>query len=294
MLYNQNMIDPKLKEKVAIVTGANHGIGAATAKALAAQGVKVFITYYRVPSEDKSLNDKSDPSVPGDTMYKANLAKDASEVLSEIKNMSGQVVAYEYDLSKPGSITEIFNKAEEAFGQVDILVNNAAYCKPDTLLPNNNESSPGGHVVQEITSKTHDNHFAINSRAVALMMYEFAKRHQKRNGSWGRMINISSDGDDCFPTEVSYGASKAALVSYSRSAAVEFGPLGITVNVLSLGAVQTGWMSPEVEKQELETIPLRKIGQPEDVADVIVFLASDQARWITGQKIYVGGGHRMI
>lgn len=288
------MVDTKLKDKVAIVTGANHGIGAATAKALAAQGVKVFITYYRIPAKDKSLNGKSDPSIPGDAMYKANLNKDASEILNAIKNMGGQAVAYEYDLSKTESIAEIFNKAEEAFGQVDILVNNAAYCKPDTLLPNNNESSPGGHTVQEITPETHDKHFAVNSRAVALMMYEFAKRYQKRNGGGGRIINISSDGDDCFPTEVSYGASKAALVSYSRSATAEFGPLGITVNVLSLGAVQTGWMSPEVEIQELETIPLRKIGQPEDVADVIVFLSSDQARWITGQKIYVGGGHRMM
>ncbi|PJE63356.1 3-ketoacyl-ACP reductase [Candidatus Roizmanbacteria bacterium CG10_big_fil_rev_8_21_14_0_10_45_7] len=288
------MIDPKLKNKVAIVTGANHGIGATTAKALSAQGVKVFITYYRIPPEDKSLEIKSDPSIPGDAMYKANLAKDATEVLDAIKQIGGQAVAYEYDLSNTDVIKEMFDKAEQELGSVEILVNNAAYCKPDTLLFDNDEKSVSGHSMNTISAETHDKHFAINSRAVALMMNEFTKRYQKSNGSGGRIINISSDGDDCFPTEVSYGASKAALVSYSRSAAVEFGPLGITVNVLSLGAVQTGWMSPEIEKQELETIPLRKIGQPEDVADVIVFLASDQARWITGQKIYVGGGHRMI
>jgi len=288
------MIDTKLKDKVAIVTGANQGIGAAIAKALVAQGVKVFITYFRVSSEDKSFDDKSDPSIPGDALYKANLMKDASEVLAEIKNMGGQAIAYECDLSKSENITEIFNKAEIAFGQVDILVNNAAYCKADTFLLDPDERSVTGHKMNNITQESHDKHFAINSRAVALMMSEYTNRYNKRNGDWGRIINISSDGDDCFPTEISYGASKAALVSYSRSAAIELGPFGITVNVLSLGAVQTGWMSPELEKQERDLIPLRKVGRPQDVADVVVFLASDQARWINGQKIYVGGGHRMM
>ncbi len=288
------MINPKLEGKVAIVTGANHGIGAAAAKALAAQGVKVFLTFYRGAVKDKNLDEDTNVSIPGDAMYKANLQKDASEVLKEIEEAGGKAVAYEYDLSDVNVIPEIFNKAEQELGPVEILVNNAAYCKPDTFLFNTEEKSVSGHDMNTISAETHDKHFAINSRAVALMMHEFFKRHKARNSRWGRIINISSDGDDCFPSEVSYGASKAALVSYSRSAAVEFGSSGITVNVLSLGAVQTGWMSKEVEEKALAAIPLKKIGQPVDVADVIVFLASDQARWITGQKIYVGGGHRMM
>lgn len=227
-------------------------------------------------------------------MYKVNLTKDASETLKEIQDIGGEAVAFEYDLSNPDVIPEIFDKAEEAFGQVDILVNNAAYDKPDTLLSDPRGHSASGHGMDSITKETFDKHFAVNTKAAALLMHEFTKRYMGRNGSWGRIINISTDGDDCFPTEVSYGASKAALVAYSRTAAKEFGPLGITVNVLSLGAVQTGWISPELEKKILESFPLRKIGQPRDVADVVVFFASEQARWITGQKIYVGGGHRVI
>src|SRR5690606_36002205 len=103
-------------------------------------------------------------------------------------------------------------------------------------------------------------------------------------------------GAGCFPNEVSYGASKAALESLSRSAAVEFGPLGINVNIISPGPTQTGdpgWITPEMEQQMAQRIPLGRPGRPEDLADVIVFLASHQARWITGQLIRVNGGHMM-
>ncbi|MBI4008701.1 SDR family oxidoreductase [Candidatus Roizmanbacteria bacterium] len=108
------------------------------------------------------------------------------------------------------------------------------------------------------------------------------------------MVNISTDAPDCFPTEISYGASKAALESYSRSAAVELGTYGITVNIVAPGPIQTGWMTDKVEKEQAKNIPLRRIGKPEDVADVIVFLASDQARWVTGQRLFVGGGNRVV
>jgi 3-oxoacyl-[acyl-carrier protein] reductase len=138
-----------------------------------------------------------------------------------------------------------------------------------------------------------DRLFAVNTRAVALMMAEFTRRHVERGANWGRIVNISTAGAEVFPSEISYGASKLALEGYTRSAALELGQFGITVNVLSLGPVQTGWITPELEKEILPTIPLGRIGRPEDVADVIVFFASEQARWVTAQKIYVGGGHGM-
>jgi 3-oxoacyl-[acyl-carrier protein] reductase len=124
-------------------------------------------------------------------------------------------------------------------------------------------------------------------------MKEFVSRYLKNNLGSGRIVNISTAGAYCFPSEISYGASKFALESYTRSAAVELGKYGITVNALSLGPVQTGWINAALEKEILPSIPLGRLGSPEDVADVVVFLASYQARWITGQRIYIGGGHGM-
>ncbi len=92
---------------------------------------------------------------------------------------------------------------------------------------------------------------------------------------------------------MSYGASKAALESYSRSAAMELGQFGITVNVVAPGPIQTGWIPAETEQPIVEDIPLGRMGRPDDVADVVVFLASEQARWVTGQRLFVGGGHRV-
>jgi 3-oxoacyl-[acyl-carrier protein] reductase len=105
-------------------------------------------------------------------------------------------------------------------------------------------------------------------------------------------VNISTAGSECFPSEASYGASKHALESYTRTAARELGQFGITVNVLALGPVQTGWITPQLEQALVPTLALGRLGTPEDVADVVVFLASEQARWVTGQKIFVDGGHR--
>ena len=144
-----------------------------------------------------------------------------------------------------------------------------------------------------VDAGSHDRHFAVNSRAVALLMAEYARRHVSRGADWGRVVNISTDGADCFPGEVSYGASKAALESYSCSAAMELGQYGITVNVVAPGPIQTGWIPAEAEQPIVETIPLGRMGRPDDVADVVVFLASEQARWVTGQRLFVGGGHRV-
>jgi 3-oxoacyl-[acyl-carrier protein] reductase len=126
------------------------------------------------------------------------------------------------------------------------------------------------------------------------MMAEFARRRIEQSKHRGRIINVSTDGSAGFVREVSYGASKFALESYSRAAASELGRYGITVNIVSPGPIQTGYIATELEQQLNEEIPLGRIGQPEDVADVIVFLTSEQARWLTGQLLFVGGGHRMI
>lgn len=289
-------IDTGLKEKVALLTGGNnpYGIGAAIAKAFAAQGAKVFIQYLRSFSQTVEA---SKLSVSGEAFYLAQQARSADEVIRAIRKRGGQAEAWEADLSDPAVIPELFDRAEKAFGSVQVLVNNAAHCNPDTFIPQSqldvDSRAVDGFPMRTITADSHDRHFAVNSRAVALMMAEFARRHIERGARWGRIINVSTDGASGFGSEVSYGASKHALESYSRAATSELGQYGITVNIVSLGPIQTGWIAPEMEQRIALEIPLGRVGQPEDVADVIVFLASEQARWLTGQLLYVGGGHQM-
>jgi 3-oxoacyl-[acyl-carrier protein] reductase len=295
------MIDPGLNGKVALITGANspYGIGAAAARAFAAQGAAVFITYLRqhIDLSPQAAQALDAAGVPGEAFYQAAQQLTAETVVGEIRAAGGRVAAIEADLADPASVPMLFDRAEQTFGPVDLLINNAAYCVPDTFIPplqlSADVRAAGGAVLAPITAESHDRHFAVNSRAVALMIAEFARRHVIRGAAWGRIINISTDGAPGFASEVSYGASKYALESYSRAAAKELGQFGITVNVMSLGPIQTGWIAPELERSIEQHTPLGRAGQPEDVADAMLLLAADQARWITGQVIYVGGGHRM-
>ncbi|MCB9454461.1 MAG: SDR family oxidoreductase [Anaerolineaceae bacterium] len=291
------MINPQLDGKTAIVTGANNplGIGSAVAKALAAQGVRVFITYYRLPAEGAVTGDGQ----PGEALYRQTRAGDAREVLGAIRAAGGQAEAWEANLSEPMVIPALFDRVNALFGPVNILVNNAAHSTADTFVPTQGdlvnttsvEWISGG--VPVISPGSIDRHFAINTRAVALLMAEFARRHVGRGADWGRIINISTDGAHGFPSETSYGASKLALESYSRAAAGELGQFGITVNILSPGAIQTGWITPALEVDVKQNTPLGRVGYPEDIADAIVFLASHQGRWITGQTLRVNGGRVM-
>lgn len=295
------MVDPGLKDKVVLITGGNNprGIGAATARAFAAQGAAVFVHYFRQPIPQFAKSAEAGASdTPGVAFYYAMQTRSANEVIQTIRDRGGRAEAWEADLAEPAVVGELFDRAERAFGAVDVLINNAALDEFDTFLPGKSpaqgDQNPAtGLPMSTLTARSHDRHFAVNSRAVALLTAEFARRHIAVGRRWGRIVNVSTDGASGFPGEVSYWASKHALESYSRAAAAELGPYGITVNVVSPGPVQTGWISPELEEKAVPAIPLRRLGQPEDLADAIVFFASEQARWITGQMIYVGGGHRM-
>ncbi len=278
------MIDPLLKNKVALVTGANHGIGAAIAKALARQGVKVFVTYLRSANTDKWR----------ESAYIKNQSQSADKIISEIRKNGGEAEAIEADLNDFSVIKKLFDKTEEIFGPVEILINNAAYCNPDTFEPREFVEKKTGATSDTITLKEYERHFAVNTTAPVFLMEEFASRHVSKKATWGRIINISTDWADCFPTEISYGASKAATEAFCRAAAVELGKYGITVNIIGPGPIQTGWMSKKVEEAQAQNNPLKRIGQPDDIADVAVFLASEQARWLTGQRFFVGGGNRII
>lgn len=284
------MINPQLEGKVALVTGANHGIGFAIARALAAQGARVFITYKRILET---------ANVPSDSRYARGRAQDASAAVAAIRSTGGNVEALEADLGLPETVPALFDAVERAFGGVEILVNNAAHWEPGTFIPagepleNTFSVSWMDNAVPVFSAALHDAAFAVNTRGTALMMTEFARRHVLRRAGWGRIINISTSGARSFPSEAVYGASKYAMESYSRAAASELGQFGITVNIVSPGPIDTGYINEDMHRVIGEHTPLRRVGEPDDIADVAVFLASHQARWVTGQLIHVGGGHTM-
>lgn len=266
------MINPELKNKVAIVTGGNAGIGASIAKALADQGAKVVI-HYLDPDKSNSESDKEysiEHNLEGE--------ESARDIVNSIQDSGGKAASISGDLNAMETISRLFDFAENEFGPVEILVNNAAHCEfPDTI--------------KKTSKGSIERHFKVNVQAAVLLMKELAIRLEKGINSSGRIINISTDAAQTFATQISYGASKAAIEAYTRSIAIELGPDNITVNCIAPGPIQTGWIDSKLEKQVLPSIPLRRVGYPEDIADCVVFLASKQAQWITGQVIKVSGGH---
>ncbi|KAB8190702.1 SDR family oxidoreductase [Nonomuraea phyllanthi] len=268
------MIDTRLDGKVALITGANHGIGAAAAVALAAEGVSVFLTY-------KRLDPLRHPAYP--EAYDRARAEGADGVVRRIREAGGRAASGEADLTDPAVPKTLFDQAEKAFGPVDILVNNASGWGSDTFTPA--ESDGFGRPLRPVDAETHDGQFAVDVRAPALLIAEFARRHIERGATWGRIIGLTSEGPRGFPSEVSYGASKAAQESYTMSAAHELGPYGITANMVHPPITDTGWINEEVEKLARVHGPLRSVGQPEDVAEVITFLASHQGRRVTAQVV---------
>jgi 3-oxoacyl-[acyl-carrier protein] reductase len=291
------MIDPGLRNKVVLVTGANNpfSIGAAVAGAFAAQGAAIFVAYLRSRPEAFGIDavTAGEATTPGEPFYRARNAEAPDAVLGRLREQAVHVGSEEIDLADPEAMPRLFDRVEETLGPVDILINNAAYSVSDSFIPGPSQEDWAGRMRATVDARSHDRHFAINSQAVALLMAEYARRHVSRGADWGRIVNISTDGADCFPGEVSYGASKAALESYSRSAAMELGQFGITVNVVAPGPIQTGWIPADAEQPIVADIPLGRLGRPDDVADAVVFLASEQARWVTGQRLFVGGGHRV-
>jgi len=267
------MMDTHIKDKVVLVTGANFGIGAATARAFAAEGARVAIHYLDAPPPEKW-----EDAYVALHVVKGRTA--AEEVVNQIQQQDGRAIAISGDLSIPATIPMLFDRVEAALGPVDVLVNNAAHCEdPDTIF-----TTSAGSL---------DRYYAVNIRGTVLLIAEFIRRYEQRQGSWGRIINLSTDAAQRFAGQIVYGATKATIEAFTRSIAIEAGPLGITVNTVAPGPVQTGWMTEDMVERQVPHIPLRRVGLPVDIADVIVFLASDQARWLTGQVIKVSGGHEL-
>ena len=270
------MVDYGLKGRVALVTGANNpqGIGAATALAFAREGAKVILVYKKVFRPfDKSKTGRNGP----DRYYEAN-AGNADPVESRLREMNADCLILESDISDEESVKKIYSAALERYGKVDILVNNAAV-----------DDENGLDTIEKITRKVIDDTFAVNVRGSLLMMRELINRR----GDYGRIINISTDASQIFAGQITYGASKATLEALTRSIAIEAGKYGITVNCVAPGPTQTGWIDDDLEKAVIPLIPMGKLIRPEDIAETIIFLASEQAGMLTGQVIKVSGGHAL-
>jgi 3-oxoacyl-[acyl-carrier protein] reductase len=290
------MLDPALERKVVLITGANHGIGAATARRFAEQGAHVFLTYYRPPCRysETQLRRAREDGIGGDVLYRALQQQPIEPLLQALRDRGGIAQAYEADLADPANVAVLFDACGATLGPVDVLVNNHTLCVLETFDPAQVRAEEEEDAAVHLLSAARiDAHFAVNARAYALMMAEYAQRYVHRGAQVGRIINLSTDAAHAHAGNVSYAASKHAIESYSRSAAVELGKYGITVNVVAPGPIQTGYLTPQALAEITAETPLRRVGEPEDVAEVILFLASQQARWLTGQLLYVGGGWRM-
>jgi 3-oxoacyl-[acyl-carrier protein] reductase len=263
-----------MTHRTAIVTGANHGIGAATAQALARQDCAVLVTFL-------SLDDPPDPGLPA--AYREHRARDAGDVVARIRAAGGQAIAVEADLADPATPARLFDTAEEQLGPVSVLVNNATGWLADTFAPQAHDRH--GRSLQAVTARTWEQQFRVDAMAAALMIGEFARRHIARGGDWGRIVGLTSGGDLGFPQEVSYGAAKAAQVNYTMSAAIELADYGVTANMVYPPVTDTGWVNDAVRREVASNPHLIHIAQPAEVAAVIAYLASDAAALITGNVL---------
>jgi 3-oxoacyl-[acyl-carrier protein] reductase len=251
------MSDKRLAGKVALVTGASRGIGAAIAVRFAAEGAKVVVNYAR--SE-----------------------KEANEVVAKITGAGGQAVALKANMGNPAEIPALYAATIKAFGKLDIVVNNAAIMQRLFL--------------EDVTAETIDAHFNVNVRGY-LLSCKYAAEHMTGGGC---IINVASAiSRMAYPGAVVYTATKGAIDVMTRVLAMELGPKGIRVNVLAPGSTRTDMNSEksgktkEEERQEIAATALRRIGEPEDIADAAFLLACDDARWITGAWLDASGGIRL-
>ena len=246
----------KLKNKVAVVTGAAKGIGASIAKHFAAAGAKVVVNY-------------------------ASSKEGSERVVKEITDNGGVAIAVQADVSKEADVTMLFEEAKKSFGTLDILVNNAVF---QQYLP-----------IEQACVAVFHQHFDVNVLGPILTIQAALKLFSDKGGS---IINISSGASKMPMAGVSlYSATKAALDAITISLSKELGAKNIRVNSILPGATETEGASSagvatgsEAEKMFIAHTPLGRRGQPEDIAKAVVFLASDDAAWITGEQISVSGG----
>jgi 3-oxoacyl-[acyl-carrier protein] reductase len=240
---------------VAVVTGASKGIGAAIARHLAGEGAAVVVNY-------------------------ASSKAGADQVVTDITKKGGKAVAVQADMSKQADIRRLFAETKKAFDKVDILVNNAGIYE---FLP-----------LENVTAESFHKMFDLNVLGLLLASQEAVKHFGPQGGN---IINIGSVAATVAPPTTSvYSATKAAVNAITRSLAQELGPRKIRVNSINPGMIETegfhaaGIAESDFRKQTEAQTPLGRIGQPQDIAPMAVFLASSDSAWITGQSYYINGG----
>ena len=247
----------ELKNKVALVTGARRGMGRVDALALAQQGARVAVT-------DISL-------------------EECQKVVEEIKAKGGEAAAWKLDVTNQAEIDQVFDGVVKKWGRLDILVNNAGIFKPKMAL--------------EMTEADWDQTLDINLKGEFFCAQRAAREMAKNK--WGRIINIASIASGGVGVGVMaaahYTASKGGIVGLTETLAQEWASLGINVNVIGPGAIDTPMiaeanMSKEVMNAFLASIPLRRIGKSEEIAAMVVFLASEESSYVTGATFYIDGG----
>jgi 3-oxoacyl-[acyl-carrier protein] reductase len=254
MEQEQSMSD--LKGKVAIVTGASKGIGAGIAKQLAAAGAAVAVNY-------------------------ASSREGAERVVADIKVGGGRAIAVKGDVAKAADVRRLFEETKSTFGRVDVLVNNAGIYHFQPL--------------EDITEDEFHLQFNTNVLGTILTAKEAAKHFGPDGGS---IINISSvASEQAVPTAAVYSATKGAVDTLTRVLAAELGPRKIRVNAIAPGGVETegthaaGVIGSDFEKDMVARTALGRLGQPDDIARIAVFLASDAAAWVTGERLTASGGY---
>ena len=251
-----------LRGRVALVTGVGRrrGIGSAVCRALASRGADIVLSYWK--AYDREMPWASDEDEP-------------EALLEELRAAGVRAEGVEADLSRPDSPGSLLDVTEERLGKPSILVNTAAYSARESF--------------EDLDAETLDVHYAVNVRAMALLSVGFARKYP--GGPGGRIVNFSSGQSlGPMPGELAYVATKGAIEAFTLTLAAEVGHKGITVNAINPGPTDTGWMTEELKREIAPRFPSGRIGQPEDAAKLVAFLAGDEAAWITGQVIHSEGG----
>jgi 3-oxoacyl-[acyl-carrier protein] reductase len=263
----------QLDGRIALVTGANHGIGAATARALAARGADVAIAFWRPFAHESG---EGQPEA-----YLTQRSGDASDVAAAIESLGRRCAAFEVDLMRDAAPGELFDATERALGPVSVFVHNASGWRKDSFA----DDPSGRRPTTPITPASIDTQLFVDARAGALLMQQFIDRHRARGADWGRIVTMTSGGPNGFPGEASYGAAKSALVSYSLTAAAEMAADGVSVNVVYPPVTDTGWITDDVRAFVATDHEHHHVAQPDEVAETIAWLCSDANRLVTGNVI---------